>query len=251
MKLLQLNVWMGRLTRKILPLIEREDPDILTVQEVFDVDGRVFFPDNTFNILEQLEKLGYGYVHFEPNYSVSIGGKTAYFGNATLSRFPIREKKVVFSNGKFQPQIGEESQDNNIRSALFTTIDTGDDNLLHVVNHHAYWEPDPGGSSKSVAAMQIVADELKKIEGPLIFTGDLNLNPGTQPLQLFDGWLEDLTATHGLRTTLSELGIVENVACDHIFVNKLIQVQRFAALDDLVSDHKALVLEFSLAHHDE
>jgi len=30
MKLLQLNVWMGRLARQIVPLIEREQPDIIT-----------------------------------------------------------------------------------------------------------------------------------------------------------------------------------------------------------------------------
>ncbi|QQS18882.1 hypothetical protein IPL68_02370 [Candidatus Saccharibacteria bacterium] len=94
--------------------------------------------------------------------------------------------------------------------------------------------------------MKIIADKIKQLDGKIVFVGDLNVDPGTPALQLFDGWLEGLTANHGITNTLSQLAKVQEVACDHIFVNTHVRVQDFRVLDDLVSDHKALLLEFDL-----
>ena len=69
MKLLQLNVWMGRLTPQIIQLIQAEKPDIMTAQEVFSVDGPVVFPDNMVNVFEQIRDAG----QFEHDYFLRCG----------------------------------------------------------------------------------------------------------------------------------------------------------------------------------
>jgi endonuclease/exonuclease/phosphatase family metal-dependent hydrolase len=56
-------------------------------------------------------------------------------------------------------------------------------------------------------------------------------------------FLHDLTHEKGIKNTLSGLKFNGEVACDHILVNDLVKVKRFEVLGDLVSDHKALVLE--------
>ena len=94
--------------------------------------------------------------------------------------------------------------------------------------------------------MKVVRDKIASQNGLCIFAGDLNVNPGTQTMRLFDGLLEDLTGTHKIKTTLSEFGKVPDVSPDHILVGTGIRVKQFRVLDTTVSDHKALALEFEI-----
>lgn len=243
MKLLQLNLWMGRLTRQILPLIEREQPDIITAQEVFSSPKPIPFPDTLYDIHERIAALGYDYVYFSPVCSTSVSGHTVQFGNALYSKLPLENTRTIFTSGAFCPDTNGSEFDTNSRNAQLATVRVNG-RIVHIVNHHGYWEPNPIGSEKTVAAMRVVADTMEKLEGPIIFSGDLNVNPSTPALQLFDGWLEDLTATYGLNDTLTVLGKVQGVAPDHIFVSNEIKVRSFAVMNDVASDHKALLLEF-------
>lgn len=68
----------------------------------------------------------------------------------------------------------------------------------------------------------------RKLTTPLIFAGDLNVNPNTPAMGLFDGWLEDLTKTYDTTDTLSPLGKVRDVACDHILTSTDVHVRSFA-----------------------
>ena len=245
MKLLQLNVWMGRLARQIVPLIEREQPDIITAQEVFDADGEIVFPDNTFDIAEQIRRAGgYDYVYFSPTWDMQVSGQTVQFGNATFSKFPIIRSETVFTSGEAMHDMTADSYVMNTRNAQFVTLQVGDSTIL-IVNHHGYWEANPTGSEASVAAMQHVIDKLRTFGTmPIVIAGDMNINPNTAGMRLFDGLAEDLTATYNIPSTLSVLGKAQDVACDHILVNSLVRVSDFHVFDDLVSDHKALMLEF-------
>jgi endonuclease/exonuclease/phosphatase family metal-dependent hydrolase len=246
-KLLQLNVWMGRLTRQIVPLIEREQPDIITAQEVFSAGSEIVFPDRTFNIAEEIRQYGgYDYVYFSPTWDMHVAGQTVQLGNATFSKYPIASSETIFTCGEAMHNMTADNYRVNTRNAQFVTLRVGGADIL-IVNHHAYWEADPAGSEASVTAMQHVTDKLRTFSDiPTVVAGDMNLNPNTPGMRLFDGIARDLTATHNISSTLSVLGKAENVACDHILVNDLIVVGGFHVLDDLVSDHKALMLEFDI-----
>lgn len=244
MKLLQLNMWMGRLTRQIILLINQERPDFITAQEVFDGSSGIAFPDQMFDLFSRIKDAGYPYAAFAPCYTMDVSGKKVAFGNATFSKVPIDSWSVVFSHGQQQYLHDGEQAIPNVRNALFTTV-TSQGKLLHIVNHHGYWVPSPVGSDASTAAMQIVADELKKLNGSIIFAGDLNVAPGAPALRHFDGFLEDLTHSYAIPTTLSPLSIVgEDIACDHIYISKGITVKDYRALDYVASDHKALSMIF-------
>lgn len=237
---------MGRLTRQILPLIEREDPDIITAQEVFSTKATIPFPDTTFNLLQLVEDLGYEHVYFSPTWSMTATGEVVEFGNAIFSKYPLLQPETIFTNGHHQADIHADTYEPNHRNAQFVVVNTPA-GQFHLVNHHAYWEPNPHGSYESKEKMQKVVDHLASLESlPIIVAGDMNVNPGTLAMNVFDGLLSDLTSTYQIRSTLSELGKVSDVACDHILVNSTVNVNKFAALDDLVSDHKALALEFEL-----
>lgn len=247
MKLLQLNMWMGRLTRQIVPLIEREKPDIITAQEVFSTNGMIAFPDRTFDLLEQVQTAGgYEYVYFSPTCDMQMMGYTVEFGNAVISKYPIINTETVFTSGEIMHSVTAENFVENTRNAQFVTIRFENTDIM-LVNHHGYWEANPLGSAQSVLSMQRLTDTLRLLDPlPTIVAGDMNLLSKAPAMRLFDDLAEDLTATHAVSSTLSQLGKVQDVACDHILVNSLIQVVDFRVLSDLVSDHKALTLEFDV-----
>ena len=246
MKLLQLNAWMGRLTPQIVSLIQQEQPDIITAQEVFDVDGPVVFPDNMVNVFQQIQSAGaFEHTYFSPAWGMEIAHQHATFGNAIFSKFPLEEKETVFTHGSYNSDLTPGTRVENTRNAQFVRVMAGD-KPLWLVNHHAHWELTPQGSETSVARMQIVRDKIANLPGTKIFAGDFNVLPGTPTLQLFDGMLEDSTDTYKLTTTLSKFGKVTDVACDHVLVSPEIHVQNFHVLEELVSDHKALLLEFDI-----
>lgn len=247
MKLLQLNVWMGRLTRQMLPLIERERPDIITTQEMFSANGIVGLPDNTFHLLELMkERCEYTSVFFSPIYEAVYADVTVGCGNAILSKFPFSEQKTIFTNGEFNRHQKDAVFESNIRNGQIALVTMPDGRTFSVVNHHGYWEPNPVGSEKTTQSLQKLTNEVQKLSGPIIFAGDLNINPGTPAMQLFNDYLTDLTATHNITDTMSVLCKVPGVAPDHILVNEGVVVKEFRVLDDLVSDHKALVLDFEI-----
>lgn len=248
MKLVQLNVWMGRLTRQIMPLIEREQPDIITAQEIFDIEGSVPLPDRTFTLTQEILATGlFPYHYFSATMTMQIGGRTADFGNAIFSKYPIVDAETVFNHGAFVEGVTADTYQPNTRNAQFVTLDIGGVKTL-LVNHHAYWEANPLGSQTSADCLGVIADKLRETQGkPIIFAGDLNLVSEAPAMRVFDGMLEDLTATHHIVSTLSPLGKVKDVACDHILVNDKVSVADFRVLEDIVSDHAALILECSVS----
>ena len=54
------------------------------------------------------------------------------------------------------------------------------------------------------------------------------------------------TRENQIKTTLSQLSRVPvDVACDYIFTSRDINIKKFSVSDVLVSDHKALILDFT------
>ncbi len=105
------------------------------------------------------------------------------------------------------------------------------------------------GTKKTVESHQKAADFIQKnIATNAIFCGDLNTRPDSkamgafEPLGLFNNVVES-----GIGTTLGKLSRVDvDVVCDYIFSSPSIKIKDFQVIDSFASDHKALILEFSL-----
>jgi endonuclease/exonuclease/phosphatase family metal-dependent hydrolase len=247
-KLLHCNIWQGRLAGNFLKLVEKEQPDILCLQEVFSTQGVVKIPEYMFDVLEQiLAKTGFEHHYFSPAFTSEYAGTKADFGNAIVSRYPIHDAQTVFTEGAYDSTVltTTENYTNNIRNVQLVRLETpaGD---LHIANHHAHWEKTPEGSEQSVQSMSVVVEAIDKLSGPRILSGDMNVRANTPTMQLFKGRLRNLTEENNLQTTLSIVGKAVDVACDHILVSEEIQVKAYRVADELVSDHKALILEFDL-----
>lgn len=245
-KLVQLNLWFGKLLHPALQFVADEKPDILCLQEVFDAEDEVLMPDLMFNSLAHLKQRGeFPYVYFSPTFTMRVANTRASFGNAILSKYPLADTETVFINGVFNHDHGHIPHIVNTRNFQLATVEIGD-KKLSLVNHQGYWEPTPIGSETSVVMMHKVHRRIENLPRPLIFAGDFNVIAASKAMRVFDSYLEDLTATHELQTTLSELGKVSDVACDHILVSPDVSVIDFHVDERLISDHFALVMEFEL-----
>lgn len=246
-KIMQLNIWQGRLLRQVVELISREKPDILCLQEVYS--SQLNIPQfDFFNSFEQIQVALPNYKGFlSPNFEFkNILGRTVGYGNAIFSRFDFIDQTNIFTSGQFISYENIADYRSNQLGLQRVKIKIDGEKSLTVFNHHGYWDRDPHGNSNSLLAMQAVANEIKKQTGPIILAGDLNLIPGSPALAPLNEQLKGLTETYNLPTTLSGFGKVSGVACDHIFISSDVNVVRFESINAEVSDHLPLIMEFNI-----
>jgi endonuclease/exonuclease/phosphatase family metal-dependent hydrolase len=245
MKLLQLNIWQGRLRRSMLKFLEAEEPDIICLQEVTssEIPSYGFLELNNLEFL--LEKLKYPYHTFAPRFSYEIMRSKGFYGNAILSRLPIVSEEVRYTHGSFEENVDFRQKRPNMFNAQRAAIDVNG-RELQVLNHHGYHDVDPNGVPEAIESAQKLADWISELSGPVVLAGDLNVWPASPAIQPLNKILRNLTVENGVLSTLTQFGAAEGVACDYIFASEEVNVKEFKVSEELVSDHKALILEFDL-----
>jgi endonuclease/exonuclease/phosphatase family metal-dependent hydrolase len=251
-KLLQINAWQGRISPKLLQFIEREKPDFITTQEIFN--GHVMpVPNNEFDLGREIRQAsGLTHTWFSPRMSIDVAGKEEPYGNMIFSRWPLSNKQTIETYGKPRWHMMNRDPDRNVSINLQIVTANVDDKQFVLANHHGYIARDAGerfGNATSLRSMKKVAKALQEFENlPIILSGDMNVVSRSDTMRVFRGFLRNLTAEHKIKTTLSALHRFNHpVACDHILVNDGIRVKKFAVREnELVSDHLPLVLEFDL-----
>lgn len=244
MKILQLNVWMGKVEGNLRRFLESNEFDVICMQEVFASQSREEHLSRLcFDLSRIIKASGLSHVFFSPNWSSKIAGGDMELGNLILSRIPFIETFSEFVNGEYHDNtiLGEKVGNNlNIQIAKL-------ENGFTVVNHHGFWRPDPMGDDDTIKAFTKVGQIVRRLDnGPLVMCGDLNIihdSPAMRPLD----FLRDLTHDHNIKTTLSRLKYDGEVACDHILVNERVKVYDFKIHPDLVSDHLALSANLEVA----
>jgi endonuclease/exonuclease/phosphatase family metal-dependent hydrolase len=243
MRLLQLNAWSIRLGTRVEDMVAKETPDIVTLQEVFESDSELgFFPTLT----EIVTKLRFHHQYMSPVYSVQFMGRKTEFGNAIVSNLTLCEKQTFFTNLGYIENMSIEDDDYNVRNFQHVAVRDEDDKLIHIINHHGYHVPGhKRGNEFTLKACQQIADYAAKLTGPVIITGDFNLAPDSESIELINKHFRNLTKEYELQTTRTDL-THKSEACDYIFVNDHVKVNDFYASDVVASDHQGLVLDFEV-----
>lgn len=242
MRLIQLNIWGGKLQYQILDLIKKQQPDIICMQEVHDLQG----PSGAvFVTLEEIKNnCDFNFSYMSPIYSSQYQQRPNSFGNATLSKIKINEEHTIFTYGEYKTNFDLTVDDFNSRNFQHVVLDSQPN--LHVLNHHGYLLGDTkDGNQETHRQMKKISDYIKSLKGPVIFAGDLNLAPTTNSIKEIESVLTNLPVKFGINSTYSIFNN-NNVVCDYIFVNSEVKVQDFQMSEELVSDHKALILEFDV-----
>lgn len=243
MKLIQLNMWGGRLDRQINNFIAQENADILCLQE------SVSYPvedSGLFTSVENLQAIGeLRYAAMAPVFSFQYQRSTARFGNCIASKIPIVKSETIFTYLAHKDDFEFGTDSANVRNFVHATVELNGQ-LCNILTHHGYWVAEhKNGNTETLRQMQLLGEYIDTLDGPIIVTGDFNLAPHSESLEHLNRRLKNLSVSHNLKTTRTPLTHKTEV-CDYIFVNDAVNVTAFSASDEIVSDHKALILEFEI-----
>lgn len=245
LKLLHLNIFMGKWLDEVIKYVKQENFDILSFQEVSG--GRVsFHRDNTF---QKIMDLGY-----EGEMSVNWRIKNHYasfFGNATFFKpqFTLLEKSEIWLREYRDIEDPDNRESRDDPKAPLSLLLEKDGRKLRIVNAHLAWDPTPNDTQEKIRQAKIFYDYLQSIKSPFIITGDFNVEKHTKVVKMIDKIGRNLTAENKLTNTLnSRLHKAPHLfppglAVDYIYVSDDIKVEKFEVLDMDLSDHLGLYLE--------
>lgn len=241
MKILQINAWGGRLGPQIAQLFKEQAPDVICLQEAISA------PNGTgalFYTVEEMKKTFGMHLVVAPTMSFGFMHASAEFGNAILSKYPFESVTTIFTEGSYIEDFDPTVHDYNIRNMLHVTLQ-GKERPLHILTHHGYHIPShKNGDKKTYEQCRIVADYVAKLAGDVVLTGDFNLLPHSESLELINDVLDNACVINDVSTTRTSLTSKTEV-CDYIFTSRNIEVSNFNVLDKMVSDHTALSIEIS------
>lgn len=244
MKLLQLNAWTMRLESRIATLINEEAPDIINFQEIVESETFLgFFP----TLSEFTNKIKFHNQYFSPLFSFSFMNGKAEAGNAVVSNLALHDRQTVFTNLEYKTDFSFGEDDYNIRNFQHVVASDPNGKKFHIINNHGYHVPaHKDGNDFTIRECQKIAEYASSLEGPVIITGDFNLQPNSESIAILNKHFRNLSVEYNLKTTRNELTQKTEV-CDYIFVNDLVEVQDFYASEIVASDHQGLVLEFEVS----
>ena len=134
MKLLQLNTWSLHLAPAIVQLLDREDPDILCLQEVVSTEsGRKMLG----SIQEVLAAHEFEYYYFSPLVRFTYMHHAAERGNMILSKYPITFAHEFWTAGELQTDFTKDISYDAARNVVHAQVETPA-GLLHVLTTHGY-----------------------------------------------------------------------------------------------------------------
>lgn len=242
MRILQLNVWMGKIEGALRRFLEKEQFDVICMQEVMASDDcEEHLSRLCFDRSQIIKASGMPYVFFSPNWSSEIANGNFMLGNLILSKIPFVETYSEFTSGKYQDKIILGATPSNNLNIQRVKLENG----LTVFNHHGYWQPQPMGNDDTIKAFENVAKIVKQTTGPVVMCGDFNVVHESPAMRALD-FLNDLTDENQVKTTLSGIKVNFDVPCDHIMVNDQVKVQGFTVIDEVVSDHLGLEAEINI-----
>jgi len=240
MKILQLNIWGGKLGKQIIELLERERPDVVCFQEAVELEGERTFFITTAKEIASLT--GMQFTFFTPSFAFNLMNRKAYWGNIILSKSAFSNTNAVFTRGEFCDNFDFLEDDYNMRNLQHVVVEHNG-KKLNILNHHGHHiHQHKMGDAETLRQCGVIADYIKTLEGDVVLTGDFNLAPESESLALFDAVLVNHATESGATTTRTPLTHKTEV-CDYIFTSKGLTATGFKVLPDIASDHAALVME--------
>ena len=240
MKILQLNAWGGKLGSQIIALLQREQADVVCFQEALRFPGGRSF---LFDDIDSIAKItGYEHINFSPHVGYPLMKRTAQMGLVILSRHQFTGAVITPLRLTYNGDFDLIASDYNIQSLQHVSIKHGMISL-HVLNYHGYHiHEHKNGSPETLRQCKLIKDYISTLSGPVVLCGDFNLAPQSASIALIEEKMVNLVTESHTISTRTELTAKQEV-CDYIFTSSDLSVKHFVVLDDVVSDHRALVLE--------
>lgn len=114
-----------------------------------------------------------------------------------------------------------------------------------ICNMHGHWTPDFKGDNEArLEQSRNVIKFLNSVSSPKILCGDFNMNPDTESMKILESNMRNLIKEYKVITTRTHFYTKEWKFADYIMTSPEIVVKDFKVMQDVVSDHLPLFLEF-------
>lgn len=169
-----------------------------------------------------------------------------YFGLAMFLRNGIDVKEegeiFVYRHKDSEVEGDHTSLGRNLQYVQFNK----DGQEFTVANLHGLWNGGgKGDAPERLEQSKKVKAFLERIEGPKILCGDFNLLPTTESITILEQGMRNLVKDYSITSTRSEFYTKPEKFADYILVSPEVEVRDFRVIQDPVSDHLPLFLEFN------
>lgn len=248
-KFLSLNLWHGKLIEDALDYLEKENADIVILQEVHAGTDPALPPAlRSFSLVK--ERLNYPADDFGAGLLFNHPEGKVVNGNAIFSKFPIVGSSLTFFNEPFNDDYYDvpENYPTYPRTLQHAVLDTPAGEV-NVYNFHGVWDLDGDNYSERRQHMaQMIIDAIQG-KPHVLLGGDTNAKHTNQAIRDIE---KHLTSVFGndLNTTFNmkrkDNPGYASAAVDLLFVSPEIQIlsKECPAVD--VSDHLPILAELEI-----
>lgn len=241
MKLITLNIWGGHVRSPLLEFITlHREVDIFCFQEIYhNAQNKICDEDRqlSLNIFSELQSLLPDHnAFFRPTVQDVYG----------ISMFVKKEIDVlgegeinIYHNPNY-PGSGPLHS----RNLQWLECRINNQNYF-IMNVHGLWN----GKGKTdtperIAQSQKIRDFIDTIHTPKILCGDFNLRLDTESVKILERDMKNLVKIHNVSSTRTSFYTKEEKFADYIFISPKIKVKHFEVMENEVSDHAPLLLDF-------
>jgi endonuclease/exonuclease/phosphatase family metal-dependent hydrolase len=257
-KVMSWNTFLGYDIDGVVSHINKEDPDIIGLQEIVEGYPTSKIPNTARLIKDKLSKKGriYEMVYF-PAFKSDRHETRHEIGNAVLSRFPIRKKERHFlSDLEMYERRGVDTPARDAEPRIAVVVEIQMDNKrFRVINTHL-------GVSKDLKPTKYTDVQMERLMGLIgegkdtVLIGDFNATPESEYIKRISGVMRNTDTEQqptwpllrkGIKVHQKRYGGVKREVSllthriDQIFVGKGIQVVGSYLGDSKASDHKPLL----------
>ncbi len=247
MRLICLNAWGGKLYDQFSRFLERfqRTTDLFCFQEVFAGPRTSGFekgdPERVFDLYERLGRQLRGFTGYLAEPYTSFGERLALF---------VRDSIKIDDHGDtalyHQREVVVDEKTFSVGSRLQWVAFRRKNKLYTVANMHGIWLPSgKEDSPERLIQSENIAEFLEHKKGAKILCGDFNLLPQTRSIKMLEQNLRNLITEYAIKSTRnSHYSPKKEKFADYIFASTDARVLDFRVLEDEVSDHLPLLLEF-------
>jgi len=243
MRLISLNIWRGKLLDPLLNFLNREaaGTDLFCFQEMVNPLGNLAKEVDVFSAVAKALPAFQGFFEVTQDEKGGLEMGLAAF---------IKKTDAIDKEGDFfvyktrNAMVGDDGRTLGKNLQFIQFPKPGEE--LTVVNFHGIWTGDGRGDTKDrLELSKKFKGFLDMVGGTKIVCGDFNLTRDAKSLAIIDGGMRNLVKEFGATSTRSHFFPYSDKFCDYIIVDKIVKVNDFRVLQEEVSDHLPLLLDFS------
>lgn len=242
MKLISLNLWGGRIYGPLVNFLKEQskEVDIFCFQEIYH-NATDKMSDEVRNprlkLFTELQELLPEYnAFFRPAIKDVYGVGIFVKKNIAI----LEEGEImIHNNPNYSGHGGAHSRNLEWMRIQYER------KVYSILNVYGLWN----GMGKTDTENRILQSQrikgfMSTMNKPLILCGDFNLHPETESLKMLEEDMINLVKKNEIKSTRSHFYTKDEKFADYVFVSSDVKVVEFKVLEEPVSDHLPLLLEF-------